>query len=256
MVEWLEVLVECAHSVRETVLKLYGTVEGGEKLGLGAGGDLTIKMDKVAEDVVVENLLERGLSFTLLSEEAGIRRFGAKPEEAYVILDPLDGSLNASRGLPFAATALAYSKRLSLESVEAAVVMDIVHGTIYTANKGGGSFKDGEPVKPSERKSLEDTLLGVDLCKYRDLQSFSKLMPILREVRHVRHLGANALELCYVSDGTIDVYIELVGRLRVLDLSSPYLIVTEAGGIITDDRGRSLKSPITASKKAVLEKIR
>jgi len=249
LVEWLKVLVECARSVREAVLKLYGTAEGGERLGLGAGGDLTLRIDKLAEDTVVEKMLEYDLSFTLLSEEAGFRRFGVKPEEAYIILDPLDGSLNASRGLPFAATALAYSKNLSLESVEAAAVMDIVHGTLYTASKGQGAFKDGEPVKPSNRTSLEEVLLGVDLCKCKDLASFSKLMPIFKEVRHVRHLGANALELCYVSDGTIDAYIDLAGRLRVLDLTAPYLIVTEAGGIVTDGEGRNLKSPITASEK-------
>jgi len=94
-------------------------------------------------------------------------------------------------------------------------------------------------------------------------------MPILREVRHVRHLGANALELCYVSDGTIDAFIDPAGRVRILDLASPYLIVTEAGGIVTDREGRSLKSSITANKKvsiiasgnralhqAILEKLR
>lgn len=249
MVDWLSVLVECANSVREAVLRLYGTAEGGERLGLGAGGDLTLKMDRLAEDTAVEKLLERDLSFTLLSEEAGVRRFGAEPEEAYVILDPLDGSLNASRGLPFAATALAYSKNLFLESVEEAVVIDIVHGTTYTASRGHGAFKDGEPIEPSSRESLKGILLGVDLCKYGDLASFSKLMPILKEVRHVRHLGANALELCYVSDGTIDAFIDPAGRVRVLDLASPYLIVTEAGGVVTDSEGRSLRSPITTSEK-------
>ncbi|MEM2875929.1 MAG: inositol monophosphatase family protein, partial [Candidatus Bathyarchaeia archaeon] len=212
----------------------------------------TIKMDKLAEDAIVESLLNHGLSFTLISEEAGLKRYGSNPDEAYVVADPLDGSVNASRGLPFVATSLAYSRKSFLKGSEKAVVMDIIHGVTYTVERGCGAFKDNVPIKPSRRKGLKDSVLGIDVCNHDDVDSLLKISPILRESRHVRHLGANALEICYVADGTIDAFIELNGKMRVLDLAAAYLIVSEAGGVLTNPEGEDLDAQLTATERVSL----
>ena len=155
-------------------------------------------------------------------------------------------------GLPFAATSISYSKKPFLRDVEAAVVRDIIHDVTYTAKKGCGAFKDGVRINPSSRKRLSGSVLGVDLCTYREVDSILKIAPLLKESRHVRHLGANALEVCYVADGTIDAFIELNDRVRVLDLAGAYLIISEAGGVITNSKGENLDAPITTTERISL----
>ena len=95
--EWLTIFREMGHEVSDQTLKLYGRPEGAEKLGIGAGGDITLKLDKIAEDIIITKLMSLG-NVKLISEEIGETSFGEP--EVVIIADPLDGSTNAKQGIP------------------------------------------------------------------------------------------------------------------------------------------------------------
>jgi myo-inositol-1(or 4)-monophosphatase len=207
-------------------------------LGVGAGGDKTKLVDLAAEKAIVETLLQNGLSFTLVSEESGIQAYGASPREFYVTVDPIDGTTNFIRGLPFYCTSIAVSAKLSLSSVFAACVTDLFHDVTYTtvADKEG-AFRDGKEIKPSSTTTLDEAIIGVDLNTYKVKAVAPKLDKLFHETKHVRHFGANALELCYVAEGLTDAFVDIRGKLRTTDVAAGFFIVKQAGGIVTSPEG-------------------
>lgn len=144
---------------------------------------------------------------------------------------------------------MAVSKKPMLADVETALVADVLWDATYTAQKGGGAYKNGKAIKPSETSRLEEALVGVDLGSFKARQVVDKLVRILEKTRHLRHLGANALEISYVADGTSDAFIDIRGKLRITDIAAAYLIVHEAGGIITTPDGEELNAPLTPTQR-------
>ncbi|RLI29354.1 hypothetical protein DRO50_01755, partial [Candidatus Bathyarchaeota archaeon] len=254
---------ESAEKIRVAVMPFFQKRER-KSLGIGAGGDEIKQIDLVAEDVLINVLAKHKVSYTLISEESGIKKFGATPEQFYVTVDPLDGSTNANRGVPFMATSIAVSKKPELASVEFALVSDLYHDVVYFAERGQGAFRNNEAITPSPLTVLSDALIGVDFNTYRIAELASKLTRVVKEVKHLRHLGANALELCYVADGTTDGFIDIRGKLRVTDMAAAYLIIREAGAIITTPEGMTLNAElhpqrrvsfIAAGNKTLYQKI-
>ena len=262
-VEWRRILFESAEKIRVAVMPFFQKRER-KSLGIGAGGDEIKQIDLVAEEALINVLAEHKVSYTLISEESGIKKFGATPEQFYVTVDPLDGSTNANRGVPFMATSIAVSKKPELASVEFALVSDLYHDVVYFAERGQGAFRNNEAITPSPLTVLSDALIGVDFNTYRIAELASKLTRVVKEVKHLRHLGANALELCYVADGTTDGFIDIRGKLRVTDMAAAYLIIREAGAIITTPEGMTLNAElhpqqrvsfIAAGNKTLYQKI-
>jgi len=262
-VEWRRILFESAEKIRVAVMPFFQKRER-KSLGIGAGGDEIKQIDLVAEEALINVLAEHKVSYTLISEESGIKKFGATPEQFYVTVDPLDGSTNANRGVPFMATSIAVSKKPELASVEFALVSDLYHDIVYFAERGQGAFRNNEAITPSPLTVLSDALIGVDFNTYRIAELASKLTRVVKEVKHLRHLGANALELCYVADGTTDGFIDIRGKLRVTDMAAAYLIIREAGAIITTPEGMTLNAElhpqrrvsfIAAGNKTLYQKI-
>ena len=262
-VEWRRILFESAEKIRVAVMPFFQKRER-KSLGIGAGGDEIKQIDLVAEEALINVLAKHKVSYTLISEESGIKKFGATPEQFYVTVDPLDGSTNANRGVPFMATSIAVSKKPELASVEFALVSDLYHDIVYFAERGQGAFRNNEAITPSPLTVLSDALIGVDFNTYRIAELASKLTRVVKEVKHLRHLGANALELCYVADGTTDGFIDIRGKLRVTDMAAAYLIIREAGAIITTPEGMALNAElhpqrrvsfIAAGNKTLYQKI-
>jgi len=262
-VEWRRILFESAEKIRVAVMPFFQKRER-KSLGIGAGGDEIKQIDLVAEEALINVLAKHKVSYTLISEESGIKKFGATPEQFYVTVDPLDGSTNANRGVPFMATSIAVSKKPELASVEFALVSDLYHDVVYFAERGQGAFRNNEAITPSPLTVLSDALIGVDFNTYRIAELASKLTRVVKEVKHLRHLGANALELCYVADGTTDGFIDIRGKLRVTDMAAAYLIIREAGAIITTPEGMALNAElhpqrrvsfIAAGNKTLYQKI-
>jgi len=235
--------------MRTEILSLSGSGEAGVGLGVGAGGDVIKKIDLAAEMALFDVLQERNVSCTVISEETGRREIGSQPTNLYLTVDPLDGTTNAIRGLPFMAVSIAASRAPYLKDVETALVSDLFHEVTYTAERGKGAHRNGERIKPSSTPSLEEAVIGIDLKKFKIDKLVDLLMPMLRKTKHLRHLGANALEVCYVADGTTDAFIDIRGKLRVTDMAAAYLILREAGGIIVAPGGNELNVPLEASQR-------
>jgi len=247
---WIEILTECKDNVQTKIKPLLKTLDRPQSTsGVGAGGDPLRDIDLTAEKAIVDTLKGKKIDFTLISEESGIIKYGANLLECYVTTDPIDGTTNLLRGAPFYATSIAVSEQPFLRAIRAGVVADLFHGTIYTAEKGVGAYRDGQKISSSPRVSVDEGVIGLDLNSYRIKELVPKLTALMAEAKHLRHFGANALELCYVADGTIDAFIDIRGKLRTTDVAAASLIIREAGGILTTPEGKSLDAKLDPKQK-------
>ncbi len=248
--DWLEILVHCKDNVKACIrpyLKNLGKKQ--PDLGKGAGGDPMKPVDLAAEKAIVEVLQQYGVSYTLISEESGVKEFGKEPKNLYITVDPIDGTTNLIRGLPFYATSVAVSSAPVLSSVFAGLVAHLVDNTTYTALKGKGAFRNGEKIYSSKRGSLDDAVLGLDLNTYRVKSIIPQLTELIEKTRHIRHFGANALELCYVADGSTEAFVDIRGKLRPTDVAAGLLILKEAGGVVTTNTGGAFEVILNPTEK-------
>ncbi len=190
-------------------------------------------VDLVAETAIIETLQKYGVSFTLISEESGVKKIGDKPDDCFVTVDPIDGTTNLMHGLPFYASSIAISKKPEIVSVYAGLVADLFRDVAYTAFEHKGAYRNGEKIKTSKTQSLEDAVIGLDLNTYKVRRVVPKVTDLIEKTKHIRHFGANALELCYVAEGLTDAFVDLRGKLRTTDVAAGFLIVKEAGGVVT-----------------------
>lgn len=249
-VDWPQVFHQCENNVKARVHPLLKTLrEPQPDLGKGAGGDPIKPVDLAAETAIIETLQQHGVSFTLISEESGVKEYGETPRQCYVTVDPIDGTTNLVRGLPFYASSIAVSSEPMLSSVYAGLVADLLHGTTYMAQKGKGAYCDNEKIKPSQISSLGDAVVGLDLNTYKVREFAPKLTHLIEATKHIRHFGANALELCYVAEGLTDAFVDIRGRLRTTDMAAAFLILREAGGVFTTPEGEPLDAKLGPDQK-------
>ena len=112
-----------------------------------------------------------------------------------------------------------------------------------------GSYCNYKKISPSETTNLAEALIGLDLNTIDFTELSGNLNALLAKCRHIRHLGANALELCYVADGTIDAFIDIRGRLRTTDMAAATLIIQEAGAQITTPKGTPLTNNLDPTER-------
>jgi myo-inositol-1(or 4)-monophosphatase len=249
-VDWLQILLQCKDNVKVHIqphLETRG--EPQPDLGTGAGGDPMKLVDLAAEKAIVEVFQQHGVSFTLISEESGVQEYGAAPKRCYVTVDPIDGTNNLVRGLPFYATSIAVSTAPVLSSVHAGMVADLYHDTTYTALEGKGAYRDGRKIASSTLATLDDAMIGLDLNTYRVAEIVPQLTSLIQHTKHIRHFGANALELCYVAAGLTDAFVDIRGKLRTTDVAAGILILKEAGGTVTTPEGEAFDVKLDAKEK-------
>ncbi|MFX0170150.1 MAG: inositol monophosphatase family protein [Candidatus Hodarchaeota archaeon] len=247
---WMRHLQNAAALARLRVLSCLKTRNNRDIIGTGAGGDTTRQFDFVAEQTMV-NYLRQYSSFTLISEEAGIQQIGTDPS-GFVIMDPIDGSTNVSHGISVACIALAFARKAHFESIEVAVIQDLFSRNVYHAMKGKGAWKNYQPIHAPVEDHLEPHLIGVD-DEFPSLHYASeKNRPSESRIQFTRHFGANALELCFVADGSIDGFIDLRKVFRGTDLAAPALILREAGAALIDETGKVLTGRCTNDEKYAL----
>lgn len=208
-------------------------------MGIGAGGDRTVYLDALAEEIAVRHLetaYRSGLRFRLLSEELGARDFGG-PD--LILLDPLDGSLNAEYGLPYCAVVLAMTPGERLRDVEVALVLNLVNGDEFRAERGKGAYRNDQllTVDNSVADSRHYGLIQLDAP--RPLDAVARAQPLITHAERLRILGSASLNLCHTATGGIALQVAPL-PVRTFDLAGPLLILREAGGVATDLEGRSL----------------
>ena len=233
---WLNAFKEMGSRVRAEMQELFRGTGGGRALGKGAGGDTTLVLDKRAEDAilaVLEEASRAGEKFTFVSEELGEKSFDG--EDAIILADPIDGSNNAKYGIPFYATALAMATGRTLADVGLGYTINLATGDEFWAIKGGGAYKNGIKIHTPDRVELGMVNFEGSAPK-KDLAA---AMPLLRDSRKVRCLGSTALDLAFLASGATDVVL-IPSPSRSFDYAAGWLLVREAGGIVTDTDGNPL----------------
>lgn len=198
----------------------------GEILFTGADGTPTQYIDKLAEDIIFEFV---GKKISILSEEAGFR----KGESKYVfVVDPIDGTRNAVRGIPFYCFSIALGQK-KLNDVTYALVRNIPTGDTFIAEKANGAFLNGERIYVDS--NMSDPVFSLVLGKSGNENTWRSV-----HMNSIRSLGAAALEMCLVASGAIHAYYMGRESLRVTDFAAGSLIVREAGGEVYTISGEIL----------------
>jgi myo-inositol-1(or 4)-monophosphatase len=235
---WLRVFQEISASIRTVSTRLFGTERGRQELQVGAGGDTTVEIDRAAEAAaiaILERVCRGGERFSLQSEEAGQVDFGAP--FPLVVLDPIDGSLNAKQGVPCFAVMLSLAEGPLLGDLVAGYTLNLVNGETWTAIRGGGASHRDEPLIPlprHERWRLE--IVGLESSP-RSVFSAERL---LKKAGKLRILGSVAISLAQAAAGSFDIFCSPM-RSRVFDLTAGALLIREVGGVITDMAGGALE---------------
>jgi len=238
--EILRVLGEATDAVADSLSRLADWGPAGTRPG-------QYRSDLVADEAAVRVLTDAGLG--VLSEESGMSS-GASNRPLLAVLDPVDGSTNAARRIPWFATSICV---LDEHGPLAALVVNQATGTRYDAVRGAGAHRDREPIAPSRSETLARSLVGLSGYPPRHLGW-----------RQFRSLGAAALDLCAVADGTLDAYLDCLDDAHgIWDYLGGLLVCAEAGAQVADAQGRELvvrdhsarRTPVAAGTSALLSEL-
>lgn len=196
-------------------------------VGIGASGDTTYQIDKVAEDLILSGLDESGEALTIFSEEAGIKDIKGGGKK--VLIDPIDGSRNAVSGIPFYCTSIAVVDGNTVGDIELAYVLNLVNGDEFWAERGGGAYLNNERINTQK----DDVFYLVAYEAQSPSKDITRLIPLLSASRKTRCFGSTALDLSYLSYGAISIFAN-PSPSRSFDFAGGWLLVKEAGGIFTD----------------------
>ena len=225
---WLAFCRGAVGDLHEVFARLPTRNEREPVIGTGAGGDETTAVDAAAEAAIVSRLerfhRKEHLDFHLVSEELGERTFGDFPTRR-VVVDPIDGSLNAKRNIPFFSLSIAVAEGSAMEDVVFGFVHDFGSGEEWTATRGGGAWLNGErlgalgPKDQIEVLAVEATVAGAIADKAVAFAGFAK---------RLRIMGSLALSLCYLAAGRVDAVCSLK-EARAVDIAAAQLLLRELG---------------------------
>ena len=233
--DWLGISRRAASGLRGMLEEAPSTKERARETGSrGSGGDWTLEIDRSAERLVLkelEALADEGYRFAAVSEERGEIDFGAS--EVKVIIDPIDGSLNAKRRIPHYALSIAVADGETMADVQFAYVYDFGPSEEWWAMQSEGAWLNGDRLDPSltERRGRDGKLevLGIESA---DPRWVAASIDSLAEVAYrLRAIGTIASALCQVAAARFDAMVSL-RRVRAVDAAAGQLIVREAGGVV------------------------
>jgi myo-inositol-1(or 4)-monophosphatase len=222
LTDWLATCRAAVEDVRGVLAELPRRADREPVVGAGMGGDDTTAIDAAVERVVVARFDATGRDFTLVSEELGRR--GAS-EDIWIVLDPIDGSINAKRGLPFFSLSVAVAVGGTMGDVVFGYVYDFGAGEEWTAERGGGARLNGERLDGDRPKdSIE--ILALEATR-TDLVA-RHAPPLVGLVHRLRIFGSLAISLCHLADGRVDGVCSLKPA-RSVDIAAAQLLVRERG---------------------------
>jgi myo-inositol-1(or 4)-monophosphatase len=230
--------------LRDAALAVRDAITGHEGQGLSGGRPTQYHADVVADAAAVAVLVAGGLR--VLSEESDVTGTGP----ITCVLDPIDGSTNFDRGIPYYSTSLS---ALDDRGIRCSVVVNHATDTWYEAVRGAGATRDGAPIAPSGVSAMREAIL-----------SFSGLPSVRGSWAQFRALGSASLELCAVADGSLDGYAVVAGsRLSPWDYLGGLQLVEESGGHVVELDGatlvvadRSRRRPLAAGSASLLGELR
>jgi len=222
--DWLSLCRDCVADIDAVLERLPTRAEREPVLRAGEGGDDTTAIDAAAEEAVVARLAALQADFTLVSEELGERTFGAGGP-VRVVVDPIDGSVNAKRGIPFFSLSLAVAGGPAMGDVTFGYVYDFGAREEWVAERGRGALLNGHrlegppPKSPIEILSFEGTTTAFIAASAPAL---------LGVAERLRVMGSLALSLCHLAAGRVDAVCSLKAA-RSIDIAAGQLLVREQG---------------------------
>lgn len=199
--------------------------------------DLVTEYDLSSQKRIIEKIASRYPNHNFLAEEEGVQ--GSPSDQVLWIIDPLDGTINFARGIPFFAISIAAAIG---SQIVAGVVYSPMTNELFTAEKGGGAFLHGKQISVSKEKELRSTVLATGFpydVEKNPKQCIERFSSFVRKGMPMRRLGAASLDLAYVAAGRFDGFWEV--GLQPWDMAAGKLLVEEAGGKVTHYDGSSHK---------------
>lgn len=190
-------------------------------VGVGQGGDETTAIDAAAENAIVRRLESLGEDVTIVSEELGERGDG----KTRVVVDPIDGSVNAKRGIPFFSVSVAVAAGATMQDVHFGFVYDFGSGEEWSAESGSGLVLNGQRLDPPRPKEPIEILAFEATVTERIADHVEAFRPV---AERLRVMGSLALSLCHLAAGRVDGVCSLKA-IRAVDIAAAQLFVREAG---------------------------
>ena len=222
-------ILEKAFDAAETVAKdLQINDKASQPISHGAFGDLTYQIDKDVEIEIMEVMQAYFPKSLIISEEAGL--IGNLSGLPVVLIDPVDGSTNAFRKVPFYSSAITIVDGIRFNDVISAGVADLVNSDRIISNDKGKVLFNGNSIKPSSTKILDEAYISVNMHA-GDVDNEERwLLSLLKEIRYPRFMGSAALETAYVAAGKSDAFIQIIANLRSFDCIGALFLVKAVGG--------------------------
>jgi myo-inositol-1(or 4)-monophosphatase len=221
--DWLAVGRALVDDARRVLVELPSRAEREPVVGAGKGGDETTAIDDAVERGAIARLDELVGDYTLVSEEIGeVVKGNGRP---WVVLDPIDGSLNAKRGVPHFCLSLAVADGSTMQDVDFGYVYDFGTGEEWTARRGEGAWLDGEKLGAVRPKD-EIELLAFEATLTSSIAE--KASAVVGLAYRLRVMGSLALALCNLAAGRLDAVCSLKGA-RSVDIAAAQLLITEVG---------------------------
>jgi myo-inositol-1(or 4)-monophosphatase len=205
--------------VEEVLRSLPGRAEREPIVGSGMGGDETTAIDEAAERAILARFDGRD-DVRIVSEEVGVKGDGRWT----VVVDPIDGSMNAKRGIPFFSISVAVAEGDTMDDVFFGYVHDFGSGEEWTATRGGGALLNGEPL--TERPKDEIEILSFEATTTQYVADNAARM--VGEAYRLRVMGSLAITLCHLAAGRVDGVVSLKAA-RSVDIAAAQLLVRERG---------------------------
>lgn len=227
MTDWLALCRDAVDDVQGVLAELPSRLEREPVLAQGEGGDDTTAIDAAAERVILARF--EGVDATIVSEEAGTVGDG----RWHVVVDPIDGSLNAKRGIRFFSLSIAVADGDTMNDVEFGYVFDFGTAEEWTAHRGEGAFLNGEPLGPQRPKDRIE-LLAFEATLTSEVAA--KAAAFAGIAYRLRIMGSLALSLCHLAAGRLDAVCSLK-PYRSVDVAAAQLLVAEQGLSIANADG-------------------
>lgn len=227
----IDIAVEAARRGAQVLLRYWEQL-GKDDADLKARHDWVSRADRESEKAIFDFIREHHPNDVCLGEESGLS--GGSSGRTWII-DPLDGTSNYLQHFPFWSISIGLRRN---EEMIAAVVYEPLRDIFFTAEKGAGAFRDDKPMHVSSQQQLEGSFLATGF-PFRAQEYVSTYVSIFTDVirvaKGVRRAGSAALDLAYTAAGIFDGFFEM--HLAAWDVAAGSLLITEAGGIMTDFSG-------------------
>ncbi|MBD3349952.1 MAG: hypothetical protein GF364_00520 [Candidatus Lokiarchaeota archaeon] len=250
---WYDLMLRTAKKAYSAIKEMVGTKQArevSEEGTRGAGGDITLKIDEVAEQIIMNELEIAGVPMKIVTEETGeyiIMEdvYNKRGLQDVLSIDPIDGSHNAVMGFPVSAISIAHANGYKLKDVDCGIVMNIYSGDLYSAIDGRGAFKNGVKITVNDNETIRKSMFGISLSLNEPLPGFAQRYSfIFNTALKIRSFGSNALGFCFLAEGSLDTFLDLQKKCRSFDIAAGYIILKEAGGTMWDLNGKILDSPL------------